>query len=119
MIARATYDAGVVAEWQRRRSAFRRSSRWIWLPFWLAVLLAPLPFILGVLDIKPGAFVVAFVLLFVGLHLRYRHHLIIACPHCGRPPAPSRFGRMPLGEIDCCPHCSHWLIDLRGSSQDA
>ena len=37
----------------------------IWWPFWLAILLAPLPFILGVLDIKPGALVVAFILLFV------------------------------------------------------
>jgi uncharacterized protein YbaR (Trm112 family) len=119
MIARATFDAEVVAEWQRRRSAFRRSSRWVWWPFWLVVLLAPLPFILNVIDVKPGAFVVAFVLLFVGFHLRYRHLGILACPHCGKPPAPDRFGQMALGEMDCCPHCSYWFIDIRDGSKNA
>jgi hypothetical protein len=119
MIPRATYDEGVVAEWQRRRSAFRRSSRRVWWPFWLAVLLAPLPFILGVVDIKPAAFVVAGILLFVGLHLRYRHLGILACPHCGKPPSPDRSRQMVLREIDCCPHCSYWLIDLRGSGENA
>jgi hypothetical protein len=24
---------------------------------------------------------------------------------------------MAWGEIDCCPHCSYWLIDLRGSGE--
>lgn len=119
MIARAKFDAEIVAEWQRRRREFRQSSRWVWWPFWFAVLLAPLPFILGVVDIKPAAFVVAFVLLCVGFHLRYRHLVVLACPHCGKPPAPDRFGQMAWGEIDCCPHCSYWLIDLRGSGEDA
>lgn len=119
MIAHASFDAEVVAEWQRRHRAFRRSSRWLWGAFWLVVLLAPLPFILGVVDVKPGAFVVAFVLSFVGLHLRYRHLQILACPHCGKPPTPDRFGQMTLGKIDCCPHCSYWLVDLRGGSHDA
>jgi hypothetical protein len=118
MIERATYDAEVVTEWQRRLRAPRRSSQWIWWPYWIAVLLAPLPFIFGVIDIKPGAFVVAFLLLFVGLHLRYRHLLILACPHCGKSPSPDRYGQMPMGEIDCCPHCGYWLIDLRGNSED-
>jgi hypothetical protein len=116
MIKRATYDADVVIEWQRRRRAFRRSSHWVWWPFWIAVLLAPLPFIFGVIDVKPGAYVFAFLLLFVGLHLRYRHLGILACPHCGKAPSPDRSGQMSLGEIDCCPHCSYWLIDLRGGS---
>jgi hypothetical protein len=117
MIERATYDESVVAEWGRRRSAFRRSSRWVWWPFWIAALLAPLPFVSGTVDAKPGAFVVVFILLFVGLYLRYRHITILTCPHCGKRPAPDRFGQVALGEVDCCPHCSYWLIDLHGSRE--
>jgi hypothetical protein len=118
MIEQATLDPEVVAEWQRRRNAFRLSSHWVWWPFWLAVLLAPLPFFLGIIDVRPGGLVVAFVLLFVGLYLRYRHLGILACPHCGKSPAPDRFGQMTLREIDCCPHCSYWLINIRGGSDN-
>jgi hypothetical protein len=118
MIERATFDSDVVEEWQRRRMAFRQSAQWVWWPFWIAVLLAPLPFILGIIDLKAGAFVVMFVLVFVGIHLRYRHLHIVACPHCGKPPAPDRFGQIHLGEVDCCPHCGYWLINIRGSKDN-
>lgn len=118
MNKRATFDPQVVAEWQRRRTAFRQTSRWVWVAYWSAVLLAPSPFLFGVIPPWPAALVTAFVALLVGLFLRC-HTVVLTCPHCGKRPAPDSFGQIPIGDVDCCPHCSYWLIDLRGSVEHA
>jgi hypothetical protein len=115
---RAIFDSNVVAEWSRRREEFRHSNRWAWWALWIAVLLSPFPLLLGWVGFVPYAFVGAFLFLFFGLHLRFRHMHILACPHCGKAPVP-RFQRLPLYEVDCCPHCNYWLIALRKGSVNA
>jgi hypothetical protein len=112
MIARATFDAAVVAEWKRRRTAFAYSQRWVWWMFWPVVALAPIPLLLKVVPLEPYVFVAPFLLAFVGLHLRFRHLHILLCPHCSNPPS-SKYGRQPIWEVDCCPTCNYWLLNPR------
>ncbi len=87
--------------------------------FLVHVLLSPVPFIFHVIEVKPAAYFVALMLIYGGVFLRYRHIVNVACPHCGKPPAPDRWGQIYWGEIDCCPHCGYWLIDLGVKRQDA
>jgi len=118
MNVRTTFDAAVVSEWTRRRLEFRHRMRWMWWLFWLLVLTAPFPFFLRMIEIVPAAYVIAFLLIFIAVHLRFRYVHIIACPHCGEPPAP-RFQRLVTYDLDCCSHCRYWLLNSGGVTKNA
>jgi hypothetical protein len=112
MTRRATFDADVTAEWQRRCVAFRHSQQWLWWIFWLLVGIAPTPLLLGLVPAIPYALVAPVLLLAVALLLRFRYLANVQCPHCARTPVP-QIGRLPLWDIDCCPHCDYWLLNPR------
>jgi hypothetical protein len=117
MSVRAKFDAAVVSEWTRRRQEFRHRMRWMWWLFWLLVLTAPFPFFLHMIEIAPAAYGIAFLLIFIGVHLRFRYAHIIPCPHCGKPPAP-RFQRLVTYDLDCCAHCRYWLLNPGGVAKN-
>jgi hypothetical protein len=112
MVERATFNATMIAEWARRRAHFRRQSRWLWWVFAVLLVLAAVPVLLGMIAPFPWIPMLGFCALAYGLTLRFRYLATIACPHCGKRPL-SPLARLPLWDIDFCPHCYYWLIDPR------
>lgn len=110
MVKRTIYDATVTAEWARRREYVRRRSRWLWCLFAALLVLAMMPVLLGMIAPFPWIPFVGFCALGYGLTLRFRYLSVIACPQCGKRPL-SPLGRLPVWDLDYCPHCYYWLVD--------
>jgi hypothetical protein len=109
---RATFDPAVVSEWTRRRVTFRHKSRWLWWILTVLLILATLPVVAGIIPTTPWLSAEAFCGVAFALVLRFRYLAVLKCPHCGRRPVrPGQ--RLPLWDVDCCPHCYYWLINPR------
>ena len=116
VIPNATLDPDVVAEWMRRREAFRRNTRWLWYLYAGVLALIALPPILNFVPAYPYLVRVAFVPVLGVLWIKNRHFHILKCPHCEKPPV--KFSR-PLEGDDFCPHCFYWLENPRRGSTRA
>ena len=116
-VRRAVLDPSVVAEWARRRAEYRRKARPAWYVFATLTVVAVLPPILQLVPPWPYYAVISVLCIASAIHLHLRHQVVLSCPHCGKRPTP-QFGRLPLYEIDCCPHCYYWLLDPRRGAAD-
>ena len=110
-------DPAVVAEWRRRCVEYKRKARPLWYGLVILLMLGVLPPLMHLVPPWPYYAVLAFIGLALASHLSVRHQVVLHCPSCGKAPAPF-LGRLPLYEIDCCPHCNHWLVNPRHSAAD-
>src|ERR1700676_4738715 len=67
------------AEWARRKSEFRRSTRWVWALYWIGMAVGLIPVVAKVLHYG-SAWLLLFVAVAVGLELRQRYLRRIPCP---------------------------------------
>jgi hypothetical protein len=113
-----TYNPSIVDEWKHRCDQFEQKSRWLWRVLIGAVVIAPVPPIIGVVPWFPYAIAIPFAMVAAALLLRSLHLVRIKCPNCGKPPI-GQFNLMPLYVVDCCPHCYHWLVNPRSGRAGA
>jgi len=112
MTFRAILKPEIIAEWQLRRSAFRRQSRpvsYVLVAVFLAALALPLT---GLIAPFPYIFAVVLLGVMAGLGFSQGYVTVLKCPNCNRHPF---IGRVPLHRVDFCPHCYCWLEDPRTS----
>jgi len=105
---RAIYNPDVIAEWDRICAASRRKSRLLWYVLGVCLAVALLVPLSGLVAFFPYVLVVGFLALWASSALRFGYQAILECPNCGE--SPVHLGRrIPLYDVDYCPHCYHWL----------
>jgi hypothetical protein len=112
MVATATFDKDVVAEWERRVKQYRRSTRRTMVVFAPLLLVAALPPILGFVTPFPYSAFAAFVVVVVAILCGFAFRADLTCPHCGDNPVLGN-QVVPLWQIDHCAKCSYWLLNPR------
>jgi Zn ribbon nucleic-acid-binding protein len=98
------------AEWARRKSEFRQSTRWVWALYWTGLAVALIPVVAKVLP-SGSKWLLLFVAVAVGLELRQRYLRRIPCPNCGECVVNSMWGKSPIFEPLECMKCGCPLRD--------
>jgi hypothetical protein len=107
---RCTRDSEVIAEWSRRKADYAARSRWLRIPFYIAIAILVagfllLPSIWGLALLTLGVIG----LLAVGVFLSKYSYSSLKCPHCEQRPFDLYNTRDPK---DHCRKCGYWLLDL-------
>ena len=100
----------VAAQWSKRRSEYRRATRWVWLVYWLGVAICTVPFVIGLVPLGNGAWLLVFVAAAIGLDLRQDYIRYLKCPNCGQHVVISMWGKSPFFEPTECQNCEFPLI---------
>jgi hypothetical protein len=84
----------VAAEWTRRRSEYRRSTRWVWLVYWLGVAICLVPFGVGLVPLGNGVWLLVFFAAAIGFDLRQDYIRFLKCLNCGQPVVNFNVGKI-------------------------